>query len=94
MDIILDKGKGMVIGKLRTIMLIEADLQYVMRIYLNNKEREVIEKDSKISKSNYGSRKNYSIKIVLLEKRLVMDNILLTCNPTIYHLTDLKLYYD
>ena len=93
-SIILDKGKRTMVGKLRTITLIEVDLQYIMRIYLNGKKEEVIEKDSRISKSNYSSRKNYSIETALLEKRLVIDNNLLTCNPTIYYLTNLKSYYD
>jgi len=93
-DVILDKGKGMIIGKLRTITLIEADLQYVMRIYLNDEQEERIEFDNRISTSNYGSRKNYSIETAILEKRLIMDNSLMTCQPTIYHLTDLKSCYD
>jgi len=29
----LDKGKGPIAGKLRTIQLIEADLQLIMRIF-------------------------------------------------------------
>ena len=93
-DVILDKGKGMVIGKLRTITLIEADLQCIMRMYLNDEKEEIIEKDKRISHSNYGSRKNYSIETALLEKRLVMDNSLITGHVTIYHLTDLKSCYD
>ena len=36
LDTILEKGKGMILGKLRTITLIEADLQYVMRLYLKD----------------------------------------------------------
>ena len=93
-DVILNKGKGMVLGKLRTITLIEADLQYIMRIYLNDNEDELIEKDERISKSNYGSRKNYSIESAILEKRLVIDKSLLSCKPTIYHIIDLKSCYD
>ena len=84
----------MVIGKLRTITLIEADLQYIMRLYMNDEKEEVIETDKRISKSNYGSRKNYSIESAILEKRLIIDNSLITCNSTIYHLTDLKSCYD
>ena len=47
----------MMLGKLRTITLIKADLKYIMRIYLNNKEEELIEKDERVLKSNYGLRK-------------------------------------
>ena len=84
----------MVLGKLRTITLIEADLQYIMRIYLSDDKEELIEKDKRISKSNYGSRKNYSIENAILEKRLVIDRSLISCKKTIYHLTDLKSYYN
>ena len=69
----LGKGKGMIIGKLRTIMLIEADLQNIMRIYLEDLDEEIIESDDRFSKSNYGSRKNYSIETAILEKRLTFD---------------------
>jgi len=93
-DVILDKGKGMILGKLRTITLIEADLQYIMRIFLNDEKEERIETDRRVSKSNYGSRKNYSIETALLEKRLIMDNSMIKGQPTIYHLTDLKSCYD
>ena len=34
LDIILEKGKGSVLGQLRTIQLIEADFQLLMRIFL------------------------------------------------------------
>ena len=34
LDITLEKGKGLVIGKLQTIILIEGDLQIIMRRYL------------------------------------------------------------
>ena len=36
LDAMLEKGKGMILGKLRTITLIEADLQYIMRLYLED----------------------------------------------------------
>jgi len=90
----LGKGKGMIIGKLRTITLIEADLQYIMRIYLDDDDEEMIESDDRFSKSNYGSRKNYSIESAILEKRLTFDNSLLSGKLTIYHLTDLQSCYD
>ena len=34
LDVMIGKGKGMILGKLRIITLIEADLQYIMRIFL------------------------------------------------------------
>ena len=36
LDVMIKKGKGSVIGKLRTIQLIEADLQLLMKILVNN----------------------------------------------------------
>ena len=68
LDVILGKGKGMILGKLRIIILIEVYLQYIIRIYLSNISEELIESDKRFSKSNYGSRKNYSIEIAILEK--------------------------
>ena len=94
LDSMLGKGKGFVLGKLRIITLIEADWQYVMRMFLDDGDEEIIEDDSRFSKSNYGSRKNYSIETALLEKRLILDHSLLTCNLTIYCLTDLQSCYD
>ena len=38
LNVMLDKGKGPMIGKLRTIQLIEADLQLIMRIFIRIKE--------------------------------------------------------
>ena len=90
----ISKGKGMVLGKLRIITLIEADLQYIMRIFLGDEEEEKIEKDDRFSKTNYGSRKNYSIESALLEKRVIFDNSMMSGNPTIYTITDLQSCYD
>ena len=74
----IGKGKGMVLGKLRIITLIEADLQYLMRIFLGDEIEEMIETDSRFSRANCGSRKNYSIESALLEKRLILDNSVLS----------------
>ena len=68
LDITIEKGKGPVLGKLRTIQLIEADLQLVMRILVNNRNKYRIERDSRIAKSNYGSSPRYSIDDAILEK--------------------------
>ena len=70
LDVMLSKGRGMMLGKLRTITLIEADLQCIMRMFLNEGEEEMIEADKRFSKANYGSRKNYSIETALLEKKI------------------------
>jgi len=90
----LEKGKGPKLGKLRTITLIEGDLQILMRIFMDGKNNELIETDSRFSKANYGSRKNYSIDSALLEKRLIFDHSALAATETICNFTDLKACYD
>ena len=49
------------IEKLRTTTLIEADLKFMMRMFLNEDNEEKIEKDEMFSKSSYGSRKNIQL---------------------------------
>lgn len=93
-DTTLEKGKGPILGKLRNITLIEGDLQINMRMQLSSDGEEKIEKDSRFSKSNYGSRKNYAIESAILQKRIVFDNSLNSMKPTIYNFTDLKSCYD
>ena len=63
----LEKGKGPVVDKLRIIQLIEADLQLLMRILVNTRNKMSIEADSRVSKCNYGSCADYSIENVILE---------------------------
>ena len=46
----LEKGKGPVLGKLRTIQLVEADFQLLMRIFTTERMVGVIEMDKRISK--------------------------------------------
>ena len=78
LDTTLGKGKGMVFGKLRIITLIEADVQNIMRMCLNNGDKEKIETDETFSKANYGWQKNYSTESVTLEKRIIFDDSLIT----------------
>ena len=75
---IIEKGKGPVLGKLRNITLIEGDLQMMMRHHLYSENEEMIEAGAQFSKVNYRSRKNFSIETALLEKRLIFDNSLIT----------------
>jgi hypothetical protein len=94
LDVILEKGKGPIIGKLRTIQLIEADLQLMMRIFIGLRNDTEIEKDTRLSKYNYGSRPGYSIDVALLEKRLMYDASVRNGQPTMHTLSDLKACYD
>ena len=89
LDVMIGKGKGMLLGKLRIITLIEADLQCIMRTCLGDNDEEIIEKDRQFSKANHGSRRNYSIETALLEKRLMFDNSVLSGDKTICTITDL-----
>ena len=57
--------------------------------YLGSEGKEIIEDDDQFSKANYRSRKNYSIESAILEKRLIIDSIILSMKPTICNLTDL-----
>ena len=70
----LDKGKGPIIRKLRTIQLIEADLQLLICIFLGTRIKVMIERDSRISKFNFRLRKFYSIEETILEKRMIYEN--------------------
>jgi len=49
-------------------------MHLLMRILINQRNKENIEKDPRVAKCNYSSRLYYSIKDTLLEKRLVFDN--------------------
>ena len=93
-DITLEKGKGLVLGKLRTITLIEGNLQIMMQRSLSATENEIIEDDNRFSKANYELRRNFLIEIAILEKRLILDNSIISMKPTIYNLIDLQSCYD
>ena len=87
--VMIEKEKGPMLGKLRIIQLIEADLQLLMRIFVNTRNKGSIEADERISKSNYGSRPGYSIQDAILEKILVFDISLVAGRHNVYVLTDL-----
>ena len=91
---ILQKGKDPVIGKLRTIQLIEADLQLIIRIYVGRRNNENIERDDRLLQFNYGSRVNYSIETAILEKRLMYDIAVRDGKPILHNISDLKVYYN
>ena len=74
LDMMLDKGKGLIIGKLQTIQLIEADSQLLMRIFLGIRIENFIKKDSRISKFNFRLQKFFLIEEVILEKRIICAN--------------------
>ena len=51
----IKKGKGLKLGKLRTIQLIKADMQLLIRVFMSLRNQGQIEKDVRLSKYNYGS---------------------------------------
>jgi len=89
----IDKGKGLVVRKLRIIQLIEADLQLVMRIIFNQNKHS-IERNKRVLKNNFRSRLDYSIKLVILHKRLVYDNNKFTNKVIVHNMIDLEVCYD
>ena len=64
-----------------------------MRIAFNQ-NKYTIEKDSRVSKSNFWLRPDYSIKIAILQKRIIYNNSKLTNQVTVYNMTDLEACYD
>ena len=54
-EVILEKGKGPLINKLRIIQLIKANFQLIIRIFLNHRNYQNIEKDNRLLKFNYNS---------------------------------------
>jgi len=73
LDIMIEKGHGPTLGKLRMIQLIKANLQLLIYIFMSYRNQEKIEVDQRLSKCNYKSRRNYSIEMAILEKRLIYD---------------------
>ena len=63
-------------------------------MYLRADKEELIENNRQFSIANYGSRKNYYIKMAILQKQLVFDNSLLEMKPTACYFTDLQLCYS
>ena len=82
------------IRKLRTIQLIVADLQLLMRIYIGGRNNDNVEEDERLSKFNYGSRTNYSIETAILEKRLMYDVAVRDGKLMLYNISDLKVCYN
>ena len=82
------------LGKLRTIQLVKADLQLIKSFFVNIRNKGNRESDEIVSKSNYGPRPGYSIEYAILEKRLVFDNRIVTESHNICAIADLKACYD
>ena len=66
----------------------------MMRIFIGGRKNETIESDDRLSKFNYGFRKNYLIETALLEKRLMHDLAVRNGEPMMHAISDLKACYD
>ena len=88
------KEKGVILEKLRIIELIEEDFQIIIQMYVGLRNDKNIKNGIRLSKFNFGFRKQYSIESTLLEKRLIYDISKYNNEPTIYLLSDLEACYD
>ena len=48
LDVIIEKGKGPIIGKFRIMQLIEADLQLLIRIFVGMRNDKLIENNNHV----------------------------------------------
>ena len=94
LDVILEKDKGPIIGKLRTIQLIEADLQLLMRIFTGGRNNHNAESNERLSQHNCSSRRNYSIDTAIFEKKLMHNASIRDREPTLHNISDLKAPYS
>ena len=65
-DVMIEKGKGPRLGKMRMLGMIEAYMQLIKRVFLGGSMSEKVEKENLLSKRCY-------IETVLLEKILIFD---------------------
>ena len=65
-----------------------------MRICIGEQNDKRIETNERLLQYNYRSRKNYSIDLATLEKRLTLNTSLRKGEPTIHNVSDLKVCYD
>ena len=90
----LEKGKGNLLGKLRTIQLIEGDLQLVMRVLISLRNEKHSEMSCCLSAYNFGNRKGKDINTALLEKQLMKDAVNITNYPAVQYIDDRMSCYD
>ena len=65
---ILEKEKGLKLRKLRIIQLIEVDLQIFVRVFINDRNKDNIKNNERISKVNNRLCRGYLIDNLILEK--------------------------
>lgn len=62
LDVIVEKGKGPILGKLYIIQFIKAVMQLLMQIFFSLRNQRNIELDDRILKYNFSSQKSCCIK--------------------------------
>ena len=90
----IEKVKGNKTSKLRVMQITETHLQSLMREFLRFRIKENYENEKRILKHDYGSRKGYSIELVLLEKRLIFDLVKKAEEVFSYTACDLESCYN
>lgn len=88
----LEKGKGPRIDKIRIIQLICSDLQTLMRAVIIPVASEIVE-ENKLNLSQY-ARKKATTMSALVEKRLIIDSVVLTRNDCVWIVSDMTACYD
>ena len=90
--VMLEKGKGPRIDKLRIIQLISADLQLLMRVIILP-GAEAVYHEKKLNESQY-ARKKTTVMSALVEKRLMIEQSKLTREDSMWVVSDMTACYD
>jgi len=91
--IMLKKGKGSRIDKLRIIQLIECDLQLVLKVVFQKQLMPKAENMGRLTYTQHGSRAGKDIATTQFEKRLLCDYSRLLRVPMVYIFVDGVLCY-
>jgi len=59
----------------------------LIRIFIGIRNKGLIENNMRVLKRNYGLHKYHSIESIILEKRLIHNNILFSNEVTAYNVT-------
>ena len=90
--VMLEKGKGPWLNKLRIIQLISSDLQCLMRATIILVASAIVDKH-KLNLSQY-ARKQATTMSTLVEKRLILESAALTRDESVWLVSDMTACYD
>ena len=74
MNVILEKEKGLILGKLCIIQLIKADFQLLIRVFVNKRIKSKIKNGIRILNANYRSRSRYSIEDLIFGEKITIPH--------------------